>query len=111
MTNPAKPRKGETLAVYIDRLVEAAPISIKGLSRKLATVDGSTAETWERTLRRWTAGTTATISEENAAAVGEVLNADFSSFVRGGNGVRDLLTRALEKIEALEERIAALERP
>lgn len=111
MTNTAKPRKGETLAVYIDRLVDAAPISIKALSRKLAASDGSSAETWERNLRRWTAGTTLTMSEENAAIVGTALNADFSAFVRGGNGVKDLLTRALEKIEALEERIAALERP
>lgn len=111
MARPAKPRPGETLAVYIDRLVKERQGSIKALSRKLAVNDGSSAGTWERTLRRWTAGTTSTISEENAAAVSDVLNADFSSFVRGGNGVKDLLTRALERIEDLEKRLAALEQP
>lgn len=106
----AKPRQGETLAVYIDRLLEGPPrLSVKALSRQLELLDGSTAKTWERTLRRWTAGDVSAISEENAAVVSKALNADFAAFVRGGNAVKDQLTRALSRIEALEKRLEALE--
>lgn len=111
MARQQKPRQGETLAVYLDRLVAAGPGSINALSRQMAGLDGSSAKTWERTLRRWTAGVVSTISEENAAAIAGALNADFSAFVRGGGGVKDLLTRALQRIEEMEKRIAALERP
>lgn len=109
MARKSKPRQGETLAVYLDRLVKDGPGSINALSRQLAAIDGATAKTWERTLRRWTAGDVAAISEENAAVVGEALNADFSAYVRGGNAVKDQLTRALQRIEALEKRLTALE--
>lgn len=111
MARQSKPRQGETLAVYLDRLIAAGPGSINALSRQLAELDGASVKTWERTLRRWTAGPVAAISEENAAAIAGALNADFSAFVRGGGGVKDLLTRALERIDSLEKRITALERP
>lgn len=110
MARPAKPRQGETLAVYLDRLLGERKLSVNALARQLAIADGGTKETWERKIRRWTAGATSAISEENAQVMGEALNADFSGFARGANGVKDLLTRALERIEALEKRLAALER-
>lgn len=106
------PRQGETLAVFLERALEERGLAVNALARKLAELDGSSEKTWQRSLRRWTSGPTASISEENGAALAVALSADFTSFHRGGTvQVRNLLTQMLEQIEDLKDRVKALERP
>jgi hypothetical protein len=106
-----QPRQGETLAVFLLRMLELRDVSLNGLARRAADIDGSTDKTWQRTLRRWKSGSQESISTAHAVTVSRILDADFSAFVTPQATVRDLLTQALDHLEALDRRVTALERP
>lgn len=109
VARPLVPRQGETLAQFLDRVMEERGRSLNNVARDLAGRDGKDEKTWQRTLRRWTSGSTAgTIDPANATTVGLELRADLSGYVSNPETVRDILTQVVERLDSLEQRVAAL---
>lgn len=109
MARRVSPEAGETLAAFLNRLLELRKMSANELARRLAANDDRSEKSTTRTVRRWVAGKTSSISQDNATALEAVLTADFARFVSSRGEVRDLLTEALSRLGDLEKRVEALE--
>ena len=72
--------------------------------------DGQTFDSWERKLRRWGAGRQQSVDKAGAQTIGQVLEADFSPFVRPRQNQADLLTQILDRLDGMDRRLQALER-
>lgn len=98
-----RPQDGETLAAFFQRALDARRTNAHRLAQDLG--DGDE----ERKYRRWLSGDSNTIHLSSALKVGRALDADFSKFTRRAS-VQDLLALALERLDEVETRLAALER-